>query len=296
MPDGLRRNPGQLFWRAAVADPCVVESCLPMLTSPNIDPVAVHIGPIAVHWYGIAYIVGIVLGWWLLQLRAGRGQFDWSRDDVADVVFFAALGAVLGGRIGYILFYNFADYLSEPLSIFAVWRGGMSFHGGVLGFMVALAWFARRRQRAFLAVTDFVVPVVPVGLLFGRVANFVNQELWGAPTSMPWGVVFTNPAAGGIARHPTQLYEAGLEGVVLFLILWTLSRVPRARGLVSGVFLAGYGVFRCSIEFVREPDQHIGYLAGGWLTMGHVLSVPMIVGGLGLVTWALSRNDHAPRT
>ncbi|MGR9090112.1 MAG: prolipoprotein diacylglyceryl transferase, partial [Gammaproteobacteria bacterium] len=267
-----------------------------MLPFPTIDPVAVNLGPIAIHWYGLAYLAGIGLGWWLLRRAAARSNSLWTRDDVADVVFFAAIGAVLGGRIGYALFYNFGDTVASPLSILAVWRGGMSFHGGVLGFIVALALFARSRERPFLAVTDFVLPVVPIGLFFGRVANFINQELWGAPTTLPWGVLFTHPAAGGIARHPSQLYEALLEGVLLFFLLRTVAAQRTRTGAVSATFLIAYGIMRAGIEFVREPDQHIGYLAFGWVTMGQILSLPMVIGGLLILVLAGSRREpHRPR-
>ncbi|MBK6660331.1 MAG: prolipoprotein diacylglyceryl transferase [Proteobacteria bacterium] len=255
-----------------------------MIPFPPIDPVAFKLGPVAVHWYGLSYIVGIGLGWGLLHDRAGRGNGRWTRDQVADLVFYAALGGVLGGRIGYILFYNLHSYLSEPLSILAVWRGGMSFHGGAVGMSLALAWFARANQRSFLEVADFLVPVVPIGLGLGRIANFINQELWGAATTQPWGVLFTHPAAGGVARHPTQLYEAFLEGLVLFVILNAIARKPRAHGTLMACFLMLYAVFRFAVEFVREPDAHIGYLAFNWLTMGQLLSVPMfIIGGVMLV-------------
>ena len=261
-----------------------------MIRFPDIDPVAVNLGPVAIHWYGIAYIVGIGLGWWLLARAADRDGNDWTRDDVADVVFYAAIGAVLGGRIGYALFYNFADYIDDPLSLLAVWRGGMSFHGGVIGFILALAWFARRRSRRFLATTDFVVPVVPIGLFLGRVANFVNQELWGAPTSLPWGVVFTQPAAGGIARHPSQLYEAALEGIVLFVLLRLVASGRPPTGTVSATFLLAYGIMRAGIELVREPDAHLGYVAAGWITMGQLLCVPMVVAGLAILLAAQRRT------
>lgn len=261
-----------------------------MIPFPPIDPVAFKIGPVAVHWYGLSYIVGIGLGWGLLHDRAGRSNGRWTRDQVADLVFYAALGGVLGGRIGYVLFYNLHTYLTQPASIFAVWRGGMSFHGGVIGMSLALAWFARANQRSFLEVADFLVPVVPIGLGLGRIANFVNQELWGAPTTQAWGVLFTNPAAGGIARHPTQLYEAFLEGLVLFLILNALARKPRAHGTLLACFLMFYGLFRFVVEFVREPDAHIGYLAFNWLTMGQLLSVPMILVGAVLLVAANTRK------
>ena len=262
-----------------------------MIPFPPIDPVAFTLGPVAVHWYGLSYIAGIGLGWGLLHDRAGRSNGRWTRDQVADLVFYAALGAVLGGRIGYIIFYNLQSYLSQPLSILAVWRGGMSFHGGMLGVSLALVWFARANKRSFLEVADYLIPAVPIGLGLGRLANFVNQELWGAPTLLPWGVLFTHPAAGGLARHPTQIYEALLEGAVLFLILNVLARKPRPHGTLLAAFLIFYAIFRFAIEFVREPDAHIGYLAFGWLTMGQLLSLPMfVIGVLLLLTMAKRRE------
>ncbi|MEM7466266.1 MAG: prolipoprotein diacylglyceryl transferase [Pseudomonadota bacterium] len=257
-----------------------------MLQFPAIDPVAVSIGPISIHWYGISYLIGIGLGWlYLLKTKHKNSEFL-DAEVVSDLVFYAAIGAVLGGRLGYAIFYNFPVTISNPLSLFAVWQGGMSFHGGVLGFIVAMLLFARRREMKFLNVTDFVVRAVPIGLFFGRIANFVNQELWGAPTKLPWGVLFTHPGAGGVARHPSQLYEAILEGIVLFFILWMLAQRPRALGMISASFLFFYGLFRFLVEFIREPDQHIGYLLGEWLTMGQVLSSPMIFCGMVLAVLA----------
>jgi phosphatidylglycerol---prolipoprotein diacylglyceryl transferase len=255
---------------------------------PDIDPVAFRIGPVAVHWYGLSYIAGIALAWWLLRRRAAADN-QWSAQQVGDLVFYAALGGVLGGRLGYILFYNARSYLEDPSAIFAVWQGGMSFHGGVIGMVLAMAWFARANRRPFLDVSDCIVPVVPIGLGLGRLANFVNQELWGAPTSLPWGVVFSHPAAGGVARHPTQLYEAALEGVLLFVLLEAVRRRVPPRGTLTGLFLLGYGVFRSLVELLREPDAHIGYLAWGWLTMGHVLSAPMMLAGLAILVVAWRR-------
>lgn len=262
-----------------------------MIPFPAIDPVAIRLGPVAVHWYGIAYIVGIGLGWWVLHRRTLEPRSQWTRVDVSDVVFFAAIGAVLGGRIGYALFYNLDGIFSDPLSIFAVWRGGMSFHGGLIGMILAFALFARRRARRFLAVSDLVVSVVPIGLFFGRLANFVNQELWGSPTTLPWGVVFTHPAAGGFARHPSQLYEALLEGLLLFFLLRFVATRSASVGVVTATFLVAYGIIRMGIEFVREPDLHIGYLAWEWVTMGQVLSFPMVVGGILILMAARSRRD-----
>lgn len=256
-----------------------------MIRFPAIDPVAVHLGPVAIHWYGLSYVAGIALAWAWLRRRAARGG-GWTPEEVGDLVFYAALGGVLGGRIGYILFYNFDAYLADPLAIFAVWQGGMSFHGGVIGMVTAIALLARARQRSFLEISDFLVPAVPIGLGLGRVANFVNQELWGAPTDLPWGVLFSNPAAGGVPRHPSQLYEALLEGLLLFVVLNLLARRAPPRGVLTGAFLAGYAILRGAIEFVREPDAQLGYLAWGWLTMGHVLSAPMLLAGLVLMAWA----------
>ncbi len=263
-----------------------------MLLFPALDPVAVRLGPLAIHWYGLAYLAGIGLGWALLHHRALRALSTWTPEAVSDLVFHAALGAVLGGRIGYGLFYNFSEYLREPLAILAVWRGGMSFHGGVIGFVLALALYARRARRSFFSVADFVVPVVPIGLFFGRLANFVNQELWGAPSTLPWAVLFTNPAAGGVPRHPSQLYEAVLEGVVLFLVLNLVRRRQPAAGVISATFLIGYALIRFGIEFIREPDVQIGYLYGAWLTLGQVLSLPMAVAGAGILMWANARSAH----
>ncbi|MGE0859153.1 MAG: prolipoprotein diacylglyceryl transferase [Gammaproteobacteria bacterium] len=260
-----------------------------MIPFPHIDPVAFKVGPVAVHWYGLSYIVGIALGWGLLHDRAARSDGRWTREQVADLVFYAALGGVLGGRFGYILFYNFESYLANPLGIFKVWQGGMSFHGGALGMSLALAWYARASKRSFLELADFLVPVIPIGLGLGRLANFVNQELWGAPTTVPWGVVFTNPAAGGVARHPSQIYEALLEGVLLFVILNLVARRPRPTGMLLGLFLMFYGLFRFVVEFVREPDAHIGYLAFDWFTMGQLLSLPMVIIGLVLIVAASRR-------
>ncbi|MEQ8659884.1 MAG: prolipoprotein diacylglyceryl transferase [Gammaproteobacteria bacterium] len=260
-----------------------------MIPFPAVDPVAFRLGPLAVHWYGLSYIAGIALAWWLLKRRAQAPGSAWTPQQVGDLVFYAALGGVLGGRLGYILFYNARSYLEDPSAIFAVWQGGMSFHGGVIGMVLAMAWLARTTRQPFFAVSDFIVPVVPIGLGLGRLANFVNQELWGAPTTLPWGVVFTHPAAGGVPRHPTQLYEALLEGVVLFIVLELARRRAPPRGTLTGLFLLGYGVLRALVELLREPDAHIGYLAWGWLTMGHVLSLPMVVAGSVIILWCSRR-------
>ena len=255
-----------------------------MLSYPEFDPVAIAIGPVAIRWYGLAYLVGIGAGWWLGRRRAARDPWrGWSPQQVDDLVFYFAVGAVLGGRIGYVLFYDFARFLSDPLLIIRIWEGGMSFHGGLLGTIVAAALFSRRAGLGFFAAADFLAPLVPPGLGAGRIGNFVNGELWGKPSELPWAMVF--PGAGPQARHPSQLYEAVLEGLVLFVILWYFSRRPRPSMAVSGLFLAGYGAARILVEFAREPDAHIGYLALGWLTTGQMLSAPMIVAGAMMLWW-----------
>jgi len=249
-----------------------------MLEYPAIDPVAISLGPLQIRWYGLSYVAGTLIGWWLLRMRSAR--HGWTYEQVADLVFYAVLGAIIGGRLGSALFYNLPYYLDHPLATFKIWQGGMSFHGGLLGVLVAVWLFARFQRRPFFAVTDFLAPVVPVGLFCGRIGNFINGELWGRPTDLPWAMVFPDPAAGGIPRHPSQLYEAALEGALLFIILWWFSARPRPIMAVSGLFLTGYGLFRFLVEFVRVPDPQLGYLAFGWVTMGQVLSLPMFIFGV----------------
>jgi phosphatidylglycerol:prolipoprotein diacylglycerol transferase len=262
-----------------------------MIAHPRIDPVAISIGPLKVHWYGLMYLAGFAVGWWLGRRRAREPWRGLRPHDVDDVLFFVVLGIVIGGRVGYLLFYGFDRLAHDPGYIFRVWEGGMSFHGGLVGVILAIAYFARSRRLAFFQVADFIAPLVPPGLLAGRIGNFINGNLWGGPTDLPWGVVFPSPLAGGVARHPSQLYEAALEGVVLFLILWFYSRTPRPLRCVSGVFLLGYGIMRFAVELVRVPDAHIGYLAFGWFTMGQALTVPMIVAGVALVLWGRARGE-----
>ena len=252
---------------------------------PNIDPVAFAVGPFAVRWYALAYIAGILLGWfYALRLVKGRDDRP-NSEDVDDFVSWAILGIIFGGRLGYVLFYNFSYYMTRPLDALKVWEGGMAFHGGVLGVLVAMIVFARLRQISFLRLADIVCAVVPIGLLFGRIANFINGELFGRVTDGPWGMVF--PHGGDLPRHASQLYEAALEGAVLFAILFVLMRSPLREkpGFVGGAFLAGYGVFRFIIEFVREPDAHIGLL-GDVISQGQLLSLPMVVIGAVAMIWA----------
>jgi phosphatidylglycerol:prolipoprotein diacylglycerol transferase len=259
-----------------------------MLTYPDIDPVAVSLGPVAIHWYGLMYLIGFVAGWWLGVLRARRPDSGWQTTEIGDLLFYVALGVILGGRVGYILFYNFGLFLDDPLMLLRVWQGGMSFHGGLLGVLLAMWLYGRKTGRSFFQVTDFMAPFVPIGLGAGRIGNFINGELWGAPTDLPWGMVF--PFVDHQPRHPSMLYEALLEGLVLFVVLWLYSSKPRPTRAVSGMFLLGYGVFRFAVEFVREPDAHIGYLAMQWLTMGHLLSAPMIVFGVLLLALAYRKR------
>jgi len=258
-----------------------------MLSYPDIDPIALALGPIKIHWYGITYVVGIVAAWLLLRWRTDKNpSLKWSSEQVDDMVFYVTLGVIIGGRLGSVLFYNLPYYIDHPVDIFKINQGGMSFHGGLIGALLAMVWFARKTNSGFFNVIDFIAPVVPVGLGCGRIGNFINGELWGAPSALPWAMIFPDPRAGGIARHPSQLYEALLEGLLLFIILWLYSSKPRPMMAVSGLFLLGYGVFRFSVEFVRVPDAHIGYLAFGWVTMGQLLSFPMIILGFVSMVWA----------
>ncbi|MEY2770680.1 MAG: prolipoprotein diacylglyceryl transferase [Pseudomonadota bacterium] len=263
-----------------------------MLQHPAIDPVALQIGPVAVHWYGLTYLAAFGLFMWLARRRLQHLPYAqlsaWRAQDVDDILFLGVLGVVLGGRLGYVLFYNLGHYLSHPLEAFAIWQGGMSFHGGLLGVMAAMLWFARSRQRPFFQVMDFVAPCVPTGLAAGRLGNFINGELWGrvADPSLPWGMVFRG--AGDAPRHPSQLYQFLLEGLLLFVLLWAFARKPRATGQVSAVFLMGYGLMRFVAEFFREPDAHLGLLGLG-LSMGQWLCVPMILAGALLWRWAARR-------
>jgi phosphatidylglycerol:prolipoprotein diacylglycerol transferase len=250
-----------------------------MLTYPNIDPIALQLGPISIHWYGIMYMLAFVSAWWLAMRRASIAGF--SKEQVSDIIFYGAIGVVLGGRIGYILFYQFGAFIKEPSMILRVWEGGMSFHGGLIGVILAVIFCARRQQRSFASIMDFVAPIVPLGLGAGRLGNFIGGELWGRPTDLPWGMVF--PHVDQLARHPSQLYQFALEGIFLFILVWLYSAKPRASLKVSGMFLLGYGGQRLVVEFARQPDAHLNFIAFGWLTQGQLLSMPMIALGLYLL-------------
>ena len=255
-----------------------------MLTYPIIDPVAISLGPIKVHLYGLMYLIGIASAWLLLSLRVTKEYSPIKPEALEDLIFYGAMGVILGGRIGYVIFYNFNQFLADPLVLFKVWEGGMSFHGGLLGVIFAMWLSARKNQCTMLALTDFIAPVVPIGLLAGRIGNFINAELWGRATDVYWSFIF--PGAGPLPRHPSQLYEAALEGLVLFLILWIYSSKQRPYMAVSGMFALFYGIFRFIVEFYRVPDAHLGYLAMDWLTMGQILSTPMIIVGIILLSLA----------
>ena len=246
---------------------------------PSIDPIAFEIGPLKVHWYGIAYLVGFLSAFWLARYRSAQLASKLEKNQVLDLVVYASLGAIIGGRIGYSLFYGFDQFAANPLSVFKIWEGGMSFHGGLIGCIFGIWFYAYRSNAKFLELTDFLAPFVAVGLFVGRIANFINQELWGRASDVPWGVVFPNDPEA-LTRHPSQLYEAALEGIVLFIVIWIYSRKPRATGTVSGIFLTLYGLFRFTVEFVREPDAHIGFVFLNWMTMGQLLSIPLILFGL----------------
>ncbi len=265
-----------------------------MLVYPQFDPVAFRVGPLAVRWYGLMYLAGFILFIVLGRRRARQNMLTgWRATDVDDMLFFGVFGVILGGRLGYVLLYKPLYYLAHPLEIFEVWHGGMSFHGGFIGVLLALWFFARQRGRGWLDVTDFVAPLIPLGLGAGRLGNFINGELVGRPTDLPWGMVF--PQIDQIPRHPSQLYEFALEGVALFVVLWLFAARRRPIGAVSGLFLLGYGVFRFIGEFAREPDSFLGFLALG-LTMGQWLSLPMIVAGIVMLLWAYRRAGKSEPT
>lgn len=269
-----------------------------MLVHPQFDPVALSLGPLKIHWYGLTYLVAFGLFYALASLQVRKPWYaerGWTRRDIEDMLFYGVLGVVLGGRLGYVLFYKPAFYLSHPLDMLKVWEGGMSFHGGLLGVIVAMAVYARMRGRAFFEVTDLIAPCVPVGLASGRIGNFINGELWGrpAPADLPWAMVFPQANDGGLPRHPSQLYQFGLEGLLLFAILWWFARKPRPQGQASGVFLIGYGLFRFIAEYFREPDAFLKDLpALTGLSMGQWLCVPMVLAGIVICWWSARRASR----
>ena len=257
-----------------------------MLTYPEIDPIIFSIGFIKIRWYGLMYVVGFIFAWWLARRRSQRADSPINSVQVDDLLFYGMLGVIVGGRVGYAAVYGWAQFTSDPLYLFKITEGGMSFHGGLAGVIIAMWMYGRKLDLTIWRMTDFVAPIVPLGLGFGRVGNFINGELWGKPTDVPWAFV-----VDGIARHPSQLYEAILEGFLLFLILWIYSAKPRPYLAVSGLFLLLYGVFRFTVEFYRIPDDHLKYLAFDWVTMGQILSVPMIIAGAVMMTMAY-RSAH----
>lgn len=275
-----------------------------MLSYPTLDPIALSLGPfeiagrvlgpLQVHWYGIMYLLGFSAAWWLAMHRSRKAGAVVKSAQVEDLIIYSAMGVILGGRFGYVLFYHFERFMADPLWLLRVWEGGMSFHGGLLGVAVALFIYARKLKQPFWSLTDFVIPLVPLGLGLGRLGNFIGQELWGRATDVSWAMVFPRDPEQ-LARHPSQLYQAFLEGVILFAVVLWFSAKPRPRMAVTGLFVALYGCFRFIVEFFREPDSHIGFDWLGWMTRGQMLSVPMIVGGLLLLGWAYrqaSKNNQ----
>jgi phosphatidylglycerol:prolipoprotein diacylglycerol transferase len=266
-----------------------------MLVHPQFDPIAIHLGPLAIRWYGLMYLLGFALFILLGRYRIKQnpeGAFTTKLLD--DMLFYGVLGVILGGRLGYVIFYQLGYYLQHPLEVFAVWQGGMAFHGGFLGVITAMALLARKYKLPWLAVTDFIAPLVPLGLGAGRIGNFINAELWGRPTDVSWGMIF--PGVDAIPRHPSQLYEFALEGLAFFVLMWLYSAKPRPVGAVSGMFLVGYGVFRSFAEFFREPDDgFMGVLTLG-ISMGQWLSLPMIVAGVLMIVWAYRTRSEPPPT
>lgn len=282
------------------------------LTLPEIEPVMFSIGPVALHWYGFMYLVGFVFALWLANRRAAKPNSGWTKNEVENLLYIGFVGVFLGGRLGYVLFYNLPTFLADPLYLFRIWDGGMSFHGGLIGVILAMMWFAHRTRRRFLQVADFIAPLVPFGLGMGRIGNFINGELWGRVTfDTPWAMLFPNSRSediqlaiqdpslmdtlnqfGVLPRHPSQLYEMILEGIVLFIILNIFVRKPRPMGSVSGLFLIGYGAFRIIVEFFRQPDSQLGLFGG--ISMGQILSVPMIIAGILMIIWAYKYGKNIP--
>jgi phosphatidylglycerol---prolipoprotein diacylglyceryl transferase len=262
---------------------------------PNFDPVFLRIGPLAFRWYGLMYVLGFIAAYFVILAEAKRRKLPLNKDDVADLIFSVALGVILGGRTGYVLFYNLSEYLAHPLKIFAVWEGGMSFHGGLMGALLGGFWFTRKKKIDFFTLADIGFLAAPIGLCLGRIGNFINGELYGRVTNVPWGMVFPDPRAGELPRHPSQLYEAILEGPVIFIVLWIVGRKERPKGVVFWAFIAMYGMFRFFVEFFREPDVQLGFILGGF-SMGQLLSLPMALCGMFMIwrSYHLDRNKPKP--
>jgi phosphatidylglycerol:prolipoprotein diacylglycerol transferase len=261
-----------------------------MMTYPQIDPVAIALGPLEVHWYGLMYLFGLAAGWWVASRRAATGRYPLTeREQVDDLIFYCAIGIVVGGRMGYVFFYGMDRFLADPLWVVRVWEGGMAFHGGLIGVIVAMWAFAKKQGVKPFELLDYIAPIVPIGLGLGRIGNFIGQELWGRPTDVSWAMIFpADPEQ--LARHPSQLYQAGLEGIAMFVILFWFSAKPRPRAAVSGLFLITYGLFRFVVEFFRQPDAHLGLEAFGWMSRGQELSLPMIFIGIAMMFYAYKRN------
>ena len=258
-----------------------------MLHWPNLNPIAFHLGPLAVHWYGLTYLGSFAVLWLISLYRAKRSQGEWQAEQVSDLLFYGALGAILGGRVGYMLFYDLPAFIHQPLVIFKVWDGGMSFHGGMLGVFIAILLYCRKTKKMFFQVTDFIAPLVPIGLAAGRIGNFINGELVGRVTTVPWGMIY--PQAGPLPRHPSEIYEFLLEGVLLFIVLVIYASKPRPRMAISALFLLGYGSARFFAEFFRQPDPQYGFIFWHWVTMGQILSAPMIIIGIWLLWYAYQK-------
>jgi len=260
-----------------------------MFVYPHINPVAIKIGVLKIHWYGLMYLFSFIIGGLLMKIRVQTFKLGWSNEQLLDLIFYGAVGVVLGGRIGYILFYNLSYYLQNPLHMAEVWDGGMSFHGGMLGVFLAVLYWCKKYKQRFFFITDFIAPVIPIGLAAGRLGNFINGELWGRVTDVPWAMIY--PQAGPQPRHPSELYEFMLEGVVLFIVLWIYSSRRPPRMAVSGAFMLGYGVFRFVCEYFRQPDAQLGFVAFGWMTRGQELCIPMMIIGLLLLWLAYNRRE-----
>lgn len=259
-----------------------------MLNYPAINPIIFQLGPLQVHWYGLMYLFGFASAWALALLRAPKQRPPWNSTQISDLIFYSAIGVLVGGRVGYMFFYNFSSLMANPFSLFKVWEGGMSFHGGLIGVVLSMFYFAYKKHKTFFEVSDFVSPLVPLGIAAGRLGNFINGELWGRVTSVSWAMVF--PEAGSLPRHPSQLYEFLLEGILLFIIVWVYSAKPRPRMAVSGLFALGYGLMRFVVEFFREPDLQLGFVGWGYFTMGQLLSFPLIMVGLVLLGLAYTHR------